>query len=110
MHKYGSGWYKSAEARKAKNLYWKNRHRCLRNTVLEKLGGVCVKCGFSDTRALQIDHINGNGAAERRLLNHHTKAFLHAVLLDEGEKYQLLCANCNWIKRHEQQEWSKGRC
>jgi RNase P subunit RPR2 len=27
---------------------------------------------------------------------------------DPGE-YQLLCANCNWIKRYEEEEWVGGR-
>jgi len=49
-----------------------------RQKVVDSLGGVCVRCGFSDIRALQIDHIKN--------------------------KYQLLCANCNWIKRYEDKE------
>lgn len=24
----------------------------------------------------------------------------------EGNEFQLLCANCNWIKRHENKEWT----
>ena len=33
----------------------------------ELFGGVCQKCGFSDIRALQIDHINGVPAGLRRM-------------------------------------------
>ena len=38
----------------------------------------CLKCGFSDRRALQIDHINGGGIKERRIGN--TRQFHHKVL------------------------------
>lgn len=75
----------------------------LRHRVLEKLGGQCVECGFSDYRALQIDHINGGGDEDRR--THSKKTFYENVLEDDGKVYQLLCANCNWIKRYENKEY-----
>jgi hypothetical protein len=56
----------------------------MRLSVLEALGGECIRCGFDDKRALQIDHIKGEN------------------------KYQLLCANCNWIKRVENNERNKN--
>lgn len=31
----------------------------------------------------------------------------NAVLRDDGQRYQLLCANCNWIKREEKGEACK---
>ena len=40
--------------------------RDLRPRVLEKYGNKCIKCGFDDIRALQIDHINGNCLDNRR--------------------------------------------
>lgn len=68
--------------------------------VFEKLGNCCFRCGFSDPRALQIDHVSGAGSVERRSLN--GIPYLNKVLkvIDAGA-YQLLCANCNWIKRSE---------
>lgn len=68
--------------------------------VFTKLGSKCVRCGFSDSRALQIDHVTGSGSTERRSLN--GIPYLNKVLkvIDAGI-YQLLCANCNWIKRSE---------
>ena len=49
---------------------------------------------------LQIDHINGGGVKELKKVNgtEHTKKVIRSVLNKEN-KYQLLCANCNWIKR-----------
>lgn len=84
----------------------KEYFRKTRNAVIEILGGKCIKCGFSDKRALQIDHINGGGSKERKERN-FKKEFNRYVLnsfLKEENKYQLLCANCNWIKRSENNE------
>lgn len=81
----------------------------LRKAAVDILGGVCIRCGFSDIRALQIDHINGGGHAERKIVNkksgrqHYYKQVVDSVLNNEN-KYQLLCANCNWIKRFENNE------
>jgi len=85
-------------------------HLKKRNELFDLLGNVCCRCGFSDKRALQIDHINGGGIKERRKYN--TKDYHRVVLKslknNEG-KYQLLCANCNWIKRSENKEWGGGK-
>lgn len=74
-----------------------------------RLGGKCVRCGFDDPRALQIDHINGNAKDDQN--NRHQyggiRIFRLRKMSDEELRstYQLLCANCNWIKRSENKEW-----
>ncbi len=74
--------------------------------VLELLGGaVCVRCGFSDPRALQIDHIGGGGNKEAIARRHGTSYYRHIKKVG-GVGYQVLCANCNWIKRVENGEES----
>lgn len=60
----------------------------------------CVKCGFSDRRALQIDHVHGGGSRT----NHLGSAFLLKEILANPSNFQILCANCNWIKRSENNE------
>ncbi len=75
----------------------------LREKCLVKLGGCCGKCGFKDKRALQIDHVNGGGSQESRLSRLGTPRYYRKVLA-AASGYQLLCANCNWIKRHERGE------
>lgn len=81
--------------------------RNMREEAIKLLGGKCVRCGFSDIRALQIDHVNGGGRKELREFgqwNTYSKVYALAV---EGKAfgiYQVLCANCNWIKRHENKE------
>src|SRR5690242_5812608 len=42
-----------------RNQYLKESHRENRILAMEILGSSCKRCGFSDIRALQVDHING---------------------------------------------------
>ncbi len=73
----------------------------LKMRVQRSLGGICCRCGFSDSRALQIDHVDGEGSEDRRGI--YRGKFLNKVLA-ASTGYQLLCANCNWIKRFENEE------
>ena len=85
------------------NRVWRQRQRM---AIITKLGGKCVRCGFADWRALQVDHVNGGGTKERRLavsMRRYYKAILASAEAQTGE-YQLLCANCNQIKRYEEGE------
>ena len=79
---------------------WRQR---MRIDLIQKMGGKCIKCGFSDWRTLQIDHVNSDGFKEPKggWLQYRKK-----VLADKKNKYQLLCSNCNWIKRYENNEHS----
>ena len=83
----------------------------LRREIIDLLGGQrCVHCGYdNDWRALQIDHINGDGRTDP-----HTNAgtgnmwAFRTKLLDPGfnswarDRYQVLCANCNRIKQYDE--------
>jgi len=66
----------------------------------------CVKCGFSDTRALQIDHINGGGTSELRHMVYcrFLQKILSSPLESIRNNYQILCSNCNMIKKEEMRE------
>ena len=80
----------------------------LRSKLIEKLGGKCIVCGWDDHRALQIDHINGGGRADREAIGRgHGHSYLLHVFNDPNifEKYQLLCCNHNWIKVIENKEY-----
>ena len=75
----------------------------LRMRAMELLGGPrCKTCGFDDLRALVIDHQDGGGTQHRRKLVSVWRV-LQDVLANP-EKYQVLCHNCNWIKRAENGE------
>jgi len=105
-----SGKARENEIRYEKNHIDRNRIRRieLRKKTLDGMGGKCIKCGFNDYRALQIDHVNGDGIKERKIQSR--KSYYPNVLKSflKGEKrYQILCCNCNWIKRHENKEYRK---
>lgn len=97
----------------AKEVQRLNRER-VRKQTLDLLGGVnCATCGFADWRALQIDHRNGGGHREQRDRGFTLtaasdlwkfRAWIKANPDEAKKRYQVLCANCNWIKRHEAKE------
>lgn len=71
------------------------------------LGYRCSECGFSDTRALQLDHIKSNGSEERKRFASHTSyyQFYYNKPQMVFDNLRLLCANCNWIKAVENKEF-----
>jgi hypothetical protein len=98
--KFGLSTYCHAHSLEASN---KSRER-KRVKFITEMGGKCVKCGFSDWRALQVDHIQSDGADEREARHNTAKWYKH--VLEHPERYQLLCANCNWIKKYELKEYN----
>lgn len=98
-------WYSKSKDRVS--AYRKNRTAELKKQVYDLLGRFCARCGFSDSRALQIDHIHGGGNKEKRELKTRSdsRLFLHILQhTNPKDVYQILCANCNWIKKHENNE------
>lgn len=94
---------KWAQANRDKTNAYKRKYELKKkNEVFDLLGRKCAVCGFSDERALQIDHINGGGNKERKSMRGR-KLYAHILSLG-GVGYQILCANCNWIKRIENSE------
>lgn len=84
-----------------KIYYYRNRTK-----IYELLGDRCTKCGVTDRRILQIDHVAGGGNS-RKIINRKGQGALKKILneVEVGSpKYQLLCANCNIIKKHENGE------
>ncbi len=68
-----------------------------RKRAIEKLGAVCVHCGYDNPLAFEFDHVNGGGRKEYGISgNNYT--FYRAIALGERKDIQLLCANCNRIK------------
>jgi hypothetical protein len=84
----------------------KEKQRLVRREYKRKVfnhyGNFCP-CGVSDIRALQIDHIDNNGAEERkRLGGQKFSGWIFYQFLIKNEYptgYQTLCANCNMIKQ-----------
>ena len=69
--------------------------------VLAAYGNKCACCGESAPVFLTIDHINNEGAAERKATR-TTGSTFYAWLQRRGYPpgYQVLCWNCNWAKSH----------
>jgi hypothetical protein len=80
--------------------YMRNRNAESKKKAFDKLGNKCARCGFSDIRALQIDHVYGDGYLYKyERANCYT--IYELVIADIWGRYQCLCANCNWIKKAE---------
>lgn len=72
------------------------RRRRTRVEIINLLGDKCVDCGYSeDYRALQIDHINGDGHLEEG----RSRPTYYKKVLANPDKYALRCANCNRLKQ-----------
>jgi hypothetical protein len=119
-------WYHSTKQRRGDALrkyYIENRNRLLtqsaennrkrRLEILSMFGEIkCNSCGYNaDYRALHIDHVNGNGYLERKTIPHAwSYKFWKTALAERRSNYQILCANCNWIKKLEKNEsWNSKK-
>lgn len=106
---------------KSKEKNSKNVSSCrqkIRTEILNRLGHKCANpfnfphpdwC--NDEHCLQIDHINGGGMQEMRKFK-SDYSYMRFILnqIKAGSKdYQLLCANCNWIKRFINNELDSNR-
>ena len=80
----------------------KRYRRNLRRKALNLLGGKCIQCGFDDWRALHIDHVGSGGTTDTK--GNPIKPQHDIIAGRNLEKYQLLCANCNAIKRYTHNE------
>ena len=120
---YQRQYYKDhTEQSKTASKRWAKEHRSacaessrvcrarVKKAVYALLGDVCVQCGFSDARALNIDHVNGGGSKEGSAIG--TDGIYRKILKMEHpeNEYQILCCNCNWIKRHEHGEVGGRPC
>jgi hypothetical protein len=117
-------WKKSAtKARKKWKANNRDAHReaqrqhryAVRHEILDMLGGgMCAHCGYChDWRALQVDHRHGGGNKDPRTKGGNTnlwafRNWVRANLEEARRIYQVLCANCNWIKRYENGEHPGG--
>lgn len=78
----------------------------LRLSLIKMLGGKCVKCGIDNPFLLCFDHINGDGYQDRKSRSSNG---LLASIARPPERFQLLCHNCNYLKKLENQEYGDNR-
>lgn len=109
--KYLRNYYKTHYIQHRKYLYYGKNYR--EKLKLETFGHYspelkCQRCGFSDIRTLSIDHINGRGYEQRKLISSGSNMYRWLRNNDYPEGYQVLCMNCQWIKRVENRELPFG--
>lgn len=81
----------------------------LRRTLYIILNGArCVRCGFSNELALQFDHKNGRGYRHKKKKFRDSQTMFIKYYVkhpkEARQTLQVLCANCNWIKKGQMQE------
>lgn len=66
----------------------------------------CAQCGELRIACLSIDHIQGDGAEHKKLIGGKTGTQFYLYIEEnyDPDRYQVLCMNCQWIKREENRE------
>ncbi len=105
------------KSKAARQVYWKSDkgkeiheryYYKLKAEVYSHYGMSCRSCGFSDPRALSIDHINGGGGEHCRQIGGSGKTFYRWLRNNSfPDDFQVLCMNCQWIKRHTNNEMKR---
>lgn len=99
---------RKAEQMRVRRLNFKDTFRqqglsyrqATRERLFEMYGRTCAVCGFSDVRALTLDHIHGDGNEERRQVGE--KGVYRLALQDYApDRYRILCMNCQFIEHKE---------
>ena len=71
----------------------KRYHQKLRQGVIELYGSVCQCCQETQLQFLTIDHINGDGGAQRKSMTGNY--YLSIIRQGYSKNLRVLCANCN---------------
>jgi hypothetical protein len=90
----------------AARYYYKSKE-----AVFDFFGRKCKKCGFSDIRALHLDHVLGDGYKDRKEHSFgfgYVRGLIETNPSEARRRFQVLCANCNQIKVYENNE-HKGK-
>lgn len=64
--------------------------------VVNAYGRYCSCCGEGRIEFLCIDHINGGGAEERRVIGRGHSFYRHLIKSEFPSGYRVLCHNCNF--------------
>jgi hypothetical protein len=78
----------------------RNAKARLKSALFDLYGHSCARCGFLDKRALTLDHKLNNGNKERKELGERG-VYQKAKNTYLPNEYQILCMNCQFIKRCE---------
>ncbi len=89
----------SPEGLKKEREINKKYHTNRKNSLFDLMDNKCKCCGEDDPIYLQIDHVNNDGHLERKNRSRRGPKLTLKKYLEAPEKFQLLCANCNWAKQ-----------
>jgi len=84
-------------------------HKIFRHEAIVALGAKCIRCGFDDERALQFNHISGDGYKERETIGKNYKTWLKSIAAGKRPDIELTCANCNMIHARENGFYNRAR-
>ena len=116
-HKNPRSYYTLPHVKARHNEYarkWRKKNApIMKDRAYAKLGNRCSSpscqwlnadgtMGCTDRRCLQVDHVQGEGSKERKSTTGYV--IYQRIITDMENRYQLLCANCNWIKRNTEVE------
>lgn len=103
LYRKNKEWYRARQRkwhrdhREAENIKYKNMHREIKRKTMLMYGGCCAACKTRELAVLSIDHINDDGAKDRRYKNRRF-SYLN-ILKKKRDDLQVLCMNCQWRKR-----------
>jgi hypothetical protein len=75
----------------------KKRYELIRDKILDHYGRRCSCCGETESRFLEVDHVNNDGKEHRKIVRTNN---LYRWLIKNNfpEGFQILCSNCNKAK------------
>jgi len=76
-------------------------YKNFRREVLSHYGNQCVCCGESLLNLLCLDHVNGDGAADRSIGRFAERLLRHIKKSGYPDTFQILCYNCNCARGHQ---------
>lgn len=100
-----NGRWRCSECQEKWNAYHRVYYRKLKEEVLAYYGHTCACCGETRYEFLTLDHINEDGAEQRRQAKTRGGVtYFRQVKQTWPDDLQVLCWNCNLAKHHH------GRC
>lgn len=78
-----------------------HRNRCkayrekINQQIFDHYGQKCACCGETAREFLALDHVNGGGAAHRRIMRSSTQLRAWVIRQNFPKTFQILCHNCN---------------
>lgn len=93
-----SEWY--MRTRETRLVQMRNWRRSIHASAIKNLGSKCSCCAETHVTMLEVDHVNNDGASERREDNRNNFRTYQRIrdFPESRTRYQVLCSNCNHSK------------